>query len=120
MWRTLPERGVVRFLCDLHLGDGSATDAFGAKDGLLVEVLEDCGRTCDAVVFMGDAIDLPQAWRIGRVQRAHAPVFEALRRLCRRVEVWFVRGNHDWNVDYERLLPGSRRCEVLRMGDARV
>ena len=110
----------VRFVGDLHLGDGSHTDSFGAKDALLVGFLQQCQRTCDAVVFMGDAVDLPQAWHVDRVRRAHPEVFEALATLADRLPVFFIRGNHDWTVDYARLFKGARGCEELRMGDAKA
>ncbi len=110
----------VTFFGDLHLGDGSRSDLFHGKDELLVDELRACPERCDAVVFMGDAVDLPQALRVRRVAAAHGGVFEAIEQLSREVRVIFVRGNHDWRVDYAELFPGSATTERLEVGDALV
>jgi len=57
----LPGDAVVRFVGDLHLGDGAHNDGFGDSDEALAEFLTDCATSCEAVVFMGDTLDLPQA-----------------------------------------------------------
>ena len=116
----LPASTVARFFGDLHLGDGGRNDAFGRKDRLLVDQLADCARTCDAVVFMGDALDVPQGFTVRRILRAHPSVARALTELAAQVPVFFVRGNHDWTVDYDSLFPGARACEALRIGDTLV
>jgi UDP-2,3-diacylglucosamine pyrophosphatase LpxH len=111
---------VTRFVGDLHLGDGARNDAFGNDDARLARFLADCETACDAVVFMGDAFDLPQAFSERRVGRAHPRVVQAIERLASRVQVVFVLGNHDWTVDYEHLLSGVRACVELEVGDVRV
>ncbi|MFQ5479281.1 MAG: UDP-2,3-diacylglucosamine diphosphatase [Candidatus Binatia bacterium] len=116
----LPASSVVRFVGDLHLGDGGRNDAFGANDSLLVGFLRECESTCDAVVFMGDAFDLPQAWTVTRIVRAHESVMRAIESLASRIRVVFIRGNHDWNVDYPRLFDGAEACEELVVGGAMV
>ncbi len=117
----LPESRVVRFIGDLHLGDGGRNDGFGSNDRLLSEYLADAEGACDAVVFMGDAFDLPQAWSIRRIARAHPAAMRAIAALAKgRAEVIFVRGNHDWDVAYERVFPGAKRCEELMVGEALV
>ena len=114
---TLPAGSRMRFVGDLHLGDGASNDAFGDKDPLLVRSLEAWSTDCDAVVFMGDAFDVPQAWSPKRLARAHPAVCAAIERLRRTVQVVFVRGNHDWRVDYEALFPRARSCVELTCGD---
>jgi hypothetical protein len=83
---------VVRFIGDLHLGDGAKNDAFGDKDELLAGLLAECAGTSDAVVFMGDAIDVPQALSARRAARAHPLAMRAIEALSRRTRVVFIRG----------------------------
>ncbi|MBI5529441.1 MAG: UDP-2,3-diacylglucosamine diphosphatase [Deltaproteobacteria bacterium] len=116
----LPAGTTARFVGDLHLGDGARNDSFGASDERLARFLAGCGNATDAVVFMGDSFDLPQAFSARRIGRAHLPAMRALEKLARRVQVIFVLGNHDWTVDYERLLPGARACVEIELGDIRV
>lgn len=110
----------MRFVGDLHLGDGSSHDSFRREDRRLIAFLRECEGACDAVVFMGDALDIPQAWTLRRALRAHPGVVRTIRSLASRVQVVFVRGNHDWNVDYERVFPGASVCVELRVGETRV
>lgn len=110
----------VRFVGDLHLGDGGRNDAFGANDQRLARFLEESGACCDAVVFMGDAFDLPQAFNVRRITKAHPEASEALAALCRETDVRFVRGNHDYDVDYPRHFHGARGGEDFTIGPARV
>ncbi len=116
----LPIGTHTRFVGDLHLGDGGRNDAFGrprSGDERLVALLRECPGECDAVVFMGDALDVPQAFTLSRILRAHGPVIAAMRELARSpVRVIFVRGNHDFRVDYEGLFPGALACEALTLG----
>jgi len=116
----LPEHTRVRFVGDLHLGDGASNDPFGDKDRALVDFLSASESACDAVVFMGDAFDLPQAWTVGRIVRAHPEAVRSIEQLAERIPVFFIRGNHDWTVDYEGIFPGARACETLCVGGARV
>ncbi len=113
----LPEGTVTRFVGDVHLGDGGRNDVFGDKDETLVEFLRGCETSCDAVVFMGDTIDLPQGFSARRILRAHREVARALEKLTGQVQVVFIRGNHDWTVAYEDLFARSRACERLEIGD---
>ncbi len=116
----LPAGTVTRFVGDVHLGDGGRNDVFGAKDDMLLSYLRDCGSACDAVVFMGDMIDLAQGWRARRVLNARTEVARTIASLSERVQVVFVRGNHDWSVDYEAIFPRARACERVLIGDIGV
>lgn len=116
----LPSDTVVRFVGDLHLGDGAHNDTFGHNDHRLVEFLRECESSCDAVVFMGDAFDLPQAWTVRRIGRAHPDVVRAIERLSQHLPVFFILGNHDWTVDYAHLFPRSQACERLIIGETLV
>lgn len=113
----LDPRSTVLFLSDLHFGDGSATDLFGEQDGRLIDFLEEERGATDTFVFLGDILDMPQAWSLARIGAAHADLLAYLRELGRGHDVIFVRGNHDWTVPYDELFPGARRCEAVRLGE---
>ncbi len=68
--RELPSDRTVWFISDLHLGDGTPSDAFLGKDAQLVALLERAELEDVMVVVNGDAIDFPQAWGFMRVLRA--------------------------------------------------
>lgn len=108
------------FFGDTHMGDGGRNDLFRGRDALFVEVVEEAAAGCELVVLMGDTIDLPQAFSLGRVARAHPGALRALDAACRRSEVVVVRGNHDARVDYGTLLPKARVCDRLSLGDVIV
>jgi UDP-2,3-diacylglucosamine pyrophosphatase LpxH len=105
------------FLSDLHFGDGTTTDLFGQQDERLIAFIEEQRQHAETIVFLGDILDVPQAWTTGRILAAHAGLIAYLRQLVREERVIFVRGNHDWNVDYEGLFPGSTRCEQIEIGE---
>lgn len=113
----LPASHRVLFLSDLHFGDGSSTDLFADQDERLIAFLEAQATTADTIVFLGDILDLPQAWTVPRIRRAHPALFVFLSRFVRKHDVVFVRGNHDWAVDYESVFPGVRRCEAILIGE---
>ena len=113
---TLDEASTALFLSDLHFGDGSGTDLFGDQDRRLIELLEEYRARVDAFVFLGDIFDMPQAWSTGRIAAAHPELLAYLRDLARGREVIFVKGNHDWSVDYESLFPGSQCREAVLIG----
>lgn len=117
---TLDSRTITRFIGDLHLGDGGRNDSFGGQDDRLVQFLADCEGTCDAVVFMDDAFDLPQAFAVRRICRRHPRVIEQIQRLAKRIQVVFLLGNHDWTVAYEQLFPEARVSVELAMGEIRA
>ncbi len=110
----------MRFVGDAHLGDRGRSDLFGSKDHALIAFLADCERAADAVVFMGDMLDVPQALGAARIVRARPEVAAAVERLSRKVSVVVVRGNHDAGLAYERFFPRVRTCDVLSVGDVRA
>lgn len=116
----LPASSTVRFVGDLHLGDRGRNDAFRDKDELFIDFLKESERACDALVFMGDAFDVPQAWSLKSIVRAHPKVMQAIESMARRVPTYFVRGNHDWKLNYQQLFPHAHLCEALAVGDTLV
>ncbi len=116
----LPGDAVVRFVGDLHLGDGAHNDGFAGGDRALAAFLGECASSCEAVVFMGDTFDLPQALTLGRALRRHAEAVRAIDALSRRLPVFVLRGNHDWRVDFGSVFPAATACERLHVGDVLV
>jgi len=106
----------VLLLSDLHFGDGSKTDLFAGQDDALIAFVEEQRDLVATIVFLGDILDMPQAWSLRRVLRAHRKLIGYLRELAQTQRVIFVRGNHDWSVDYEDLFPGATRSEAVLIG----
>ena len=65
----LDEQSRVLFLSDLHFGDGSTMDLFRGQDELLMSYIDQHRADVDVIVFLGDIVDLPQAWRASRDSR---------------------------------------------------
>lgn len=113
----LPATQRVWLVSDLHLGDGTPTDAFYGKDAEL-EALLDQALADDAVVVVnGDAIDFPQAWGFLRVVRAHRSLLTRMSDLGRQGRLYYVIGNHDYDFDLFRDLLHFRVCDELHLGD---
>lgn len=88
----------VTIVSDLHLGDGSPSDAFMNKDGLLMEVVDEVAREHGVLVINGDAIDLLQAKDMTPVLKAHGPLLRAIADLAQKSRVIYVTGNHDHDI----------------------
>lgn len=116
----LPEPASACFVGDVHLGDGGRNEIFRAGDDLLAGLVRERAARRETIVFMGDTVDLAQGWSTRRVLSAHPAVADAIRSASARTCVVFVRGNHDWTVDYEAAFPGARVCETLELGDVLV
>jgi UDP-2,3-diacylglucosamine pyrophosphatase LpxH len=90
---------------DLHLGDGSASDAFMGKDTQFLDFLEQVRGEGAHLVICGDIIDFPQAFSFTRVLRAHTRLFRGLAETARCSGITYVWGNHDYDIAlYEDLL----------------
>jgi UDP-2,3-diacylglucosamine pyrophosphatase LpxH len=114
---TLGDEHPALFFSDMHFGDGSHSDLFSTHDELFLQLLETRLTPETNIVFLGDCIDLPQAWTVSSVKSAHNRAIKTITRVCQTHKVIFIRGNHDWNVDYESLFPGSVCCERVIFGD---
>jgi UDP-2,3-diacylglucosamine pyrophosphatase LpxH len=104
-------------LSDLHLGDGGRTDLFGRKDALLIDLLDRRAPEVEGILLAGDILDSLQARHPGRVRRAHRGVLERLEEVARRRPVWYLLGNHDEPRFVTELLPSSRLCESVALGE---
>jgi UDP-2,3-diacylglucosamine pyrophosphatase LpxH len=115
----VPADRPVWVVSDLHLGDGSPTDAFCGKDELLLEVVEQARAANARLVINGDAIDFAQAGDLTPVVRAHGPLLRALSDMAARGpdEVVYVLGNHDDDFHVYSDLLRFRVCTRLYVGD---
>ncbi len=114
--RELPSDRTVWFISDLHLGDGTPSDAFLGKDAQLVALLERAELEDVLVVVNGDAIDFPQAWGFMRVLRAHPKVLATMSRLSRDGRLVYVIGNHDYDLVLLRDVLGLAVADELHLG----
>lgn len=92
--RLSPDRPIY-LISDMHLGDGTATDIFMAKDAQLMALLAKVRDEGARLVIAGDAIDTHQALGITRVLRAHGPLIRAISELADSNGVVYLTGNHD-------------------------
>lgn len=88
----------ITIVSDLHLGDGSPSDAFMGKDSLLMELVEEVGQEHGVLVINGDAIDLLQAKDMTPVLKAHGPLLRAIADLAAKARVIYLAGNHDFDI----------------------
>ncbi|MBW1877762.1 MAG: metallophosphoesterase [Deltaproteobacteria bacterium] len=108
----------IWFISDLHLGDGTPSDAFFGKDQQLIALLEQVEKQEALLVIGGDAVDFHQAWSFTRILRAHQELFGALSRLARNGRLIYVTGNHDYDLTLYRELLDFRVCDELQIGDS--
>jgi UDP-2,3-diacylglucosamine pyrophosphatase LpxH len=108
---------VVYFVSDLHLGDGTRSDTFHGKDRELIALLDRVREDDALLVIAGDAIDLQQAFSISRVLKAHARLFGELSRLADQGRVWYLWGNHDYDISLFRDLLRFHVASSLWIGD---
>lgn len=113
----LPADGRYLLLSDLHLGDGGPTDIFGDKDEDLLALLEARLPGLDAVVLGGDVLDATQAARAEQVARAHPQLVARLEELAGRLPLYHLAGNHDSLAFISALLPSTRLCRSVQIGE---
>ena len=106
----------VCLISDLHLGDGGASDPFGAKDDRLRGFLDRVAARADALVINGDGFDLAQAWSMERILDAHREVIDDLISLSRTIDVYYLRGNHEGSAAALRAVP-LRYANALMIGE---
>lgn len=107
----------IYFISDLHLGDGSPSDAFLGKDRELIEFLDAVRDERAHLVIAGDAIDFHQAWSMSRVLKAHARLIGELARLAESHGVTYIWGNHDYDISLFKDLLRFEVCSRLELGD---
>ncbi|HJN73640.1 MAG TPA: hypothetical protein QGF58_06865 [Myxococcota bacterium] len=98
----IDDGGVVYVISDTHLGDGSSSDIFVAKDKPLLRFLEGLEAEEATLVVAGDAIDFSQAWFFTNILKAHGKVLGAFSKLASRGRFYYVLGNHDHDLGLYR------------------
>lgn len=94
----IPDTGVVYVISDIHLGDGSPSDIFVAKDRQLLAFLEQVEEEQATLLIAGDAIDFSQAWFFTEVLRAHGKVLGRFSDLAAQGRLFYILGNHDHDL----------------------
>jgi len=107
----------IYFISDLHLGDGTRSDAFLGKDRELIAFLDQVRQEDATLVVAGDAIDFHQAWSMSRVLKAHARLIGELARLAESHGVIYIWGNHDYDISLFKDLLRFDVCSRLEIGD---
>ncbi|MCB9668313.1 MAG: metallophosphoesterase [Alphaproteobacteria bacterium] len=107
----------VWFVSDMHLGDGTRSDVFFGKDRHLIALIERVQEEGGVLVVLGDAIDFNQAWSFTRVLRAHQELLSAMSGLSREGRLYYVIGNHDYDITLYREILNFRVCDELHIGD---
>jgi len=107
----------IYIVSDLHLGDGSNTDAFMGKDEELIAFLEMVREEEAHLVIAGDAIDFHQAFSMSRVLKAHAKLFGELARQSQERGITYIWGNHDYDISLFRDLLRFDVCSSLQIGE---
>lgn len=113
----IPADRRIWFVSDLHLGDATPSDVFFGKDRQLIALVDRVDREGSVLVVVGDAIDFHQAWSLTRVLRAHQELFSALSRLARDGRLYYVIGNHDYEINLFHEILQFRVCDELHIGD---
>ncbi|MCB9681421.1 MAG: metallophosphoesterase [Alphaproteobacteria bacterium] len=113
----LPASQRLWIVSDLHLGDGTPSDVFFGKDRHLLALIDACERDDAVLVVNGDAIDFHQAWSFVRVLRAHKALLGAMSRLARDGRMFYVVGNHDYDITLFSDVLSFQVCDELHVGD---
>jgi UDP-2,3-diacylglucosamine pyrophosphatase LpxH len=107
----------IWFISDLHIGDGTPCDVFFGKDRQLISLCNRVNEEGAVLVIVGDAIDFHQAWSFTRVLRAHQELFHALSSIAREGRLYYVIGNHDFEINLFKEILSFRVCDELMIGD---
>ncbi len=108
----------VWVISDLHLGDGTQNDAFFGKDRHLLAFMERVESAGAVLVVNGDALDFHQAFGFARILKAHGQVLAAMSRLGEQGRLYYVIGNHDYDIAVFSELLRFRVCHQLVVGPA--
>jgi UDP-2,3-diacylglucosamine pyrophosphatase LpxH len=104
----------IWFISDLHLGDGTPSDVFFGKDRHLMALIESIPKE-GVLVVVGDAMDFHQAWTFTRILRAHQPLLSAMSELAKEGRLFYVVGNHDYDISFYKDLLNFRVCDELHI-----
>lgn len=114
---TVPSEQPVWLISDLHLGDGTPSDAFFGKDRHLMALIRRVQREGALLVINGDALDVQQAWTLTRILRAHQELLAVMSDLSREGRLIYILGNHDQDLSLYRDILHFRVCDALHLGE---
>ena len=103
-------------ISDLHLGDGTRSDAFMGKDQQLLAFLQKVRSEGAHLVINGDALDFHQAWSFTRILRAHSELLGELSRMAETTGVTYIWGNHDYDIQLFKDILRFRVLSSLDLG----
>lgn len=107
----------VWMVSDLHMGDGTPSDAFFGKDRHLLALMERVDAEGATLIVNGDALDFQQAWGFTRILRAHREVLRAMSWLGQEGRLRYVVGNHDYDVGLYSEILRFNVCDELVLND---
>ncbi len=110
-----PDRPLY-IISDLHLGDGTRSDAFMGKDRQLLAFLQKVRSEGAHLVINGDALDFHQAWSFTRILRAHSDLLGELSRMADTTGVTYIWGNHDYDIQLFKDILRFRVLSSLDLG----
>jgi UDP-2,3-diacylglucosamine pyrophosphatase LpxH len=113
----LPQDRPLYVLSDVHLGDGTRSDAFVGKDSELLDLLGKVREEGAHLIIAGDIIDFSQATSFTRVLRAHGDVLRCLSSMAGEGGVTYIWGNHDYDMALYRDLLRWDVCSAVELGE---
>lgn len=110
----------VYVISDLHLGDGTRSDAFCLGDSmtkrdLLRNLIQEVRSNDGYLVINGDLMDLQQGWSIDRVITANAIVFRELSDLGREGKLIYIWSELDSDLSYFEELLGAQTASSVEI-----
>ena len=104
--------GLIYFISDTHLGDGSGADRFRYPDQLMALLQKIQSEPNAELVLLGDIMEL-WATSLEPVLITHAPVFYQLGQLAVTHRITYVVGNHDCLPWYYFVGQGTGNIQVV-------
>ena len=92
------------FFSDAHRGDGSRADEFAKNETAFTHALDRYLADGFTLVELGDQEDLWEFPHIRHIIKAHAPVYDRLRRFFEDGRYLRLFGNHDRQLDDPRYV----------------
>ncbi len=110
----------IYLIGDLHLGDGTRSDAFCLGDSVtkrdrLRSLIQEVKRTDGHLVITGDLMDLQQGWSIDRVITANAILFRELSDLGKSGKLTYVWSELDEDLSYYKELLNAQTASTVEV-----
>jgi len=99
---SLDDRSRYVFLSDLHMGDGGKSDDLVYNRALATTVLARWYLERGYTLILGGDIEDLQKFKLGRIQKAWAGLYEIFDAFAARGELWKLVGNHDLSLLREK------------------